>query len=52
MCTDHLIKKTMSQITDTAVNFAGMDGDGKCVSVMDGDGLIFHYCAALYSERH
>jgi len=28
----------MSQITDTAVNFAGTDGDGNCVSVTDGDG--------------
>jgi len=37
----------MSQINDTAVNFAGTDGDGNCVSVTDGDGLIFHYLAAL-----
>jgi len=40
------------------VSDAGTDGDGKLVSrgwtgmdkvcaVMDGDGLIFHYCAAL-----
>jgi len=28
----------MSQITDTAVNFEGTDGDGNCVSVTDGDG--------------
>jgi len=28
----------MSQITDIAVNFAGMDGDGNCVSVRDVDG--------------
>ena len=28
----------MSEITDTVVNFAGTDGDGNCVSVMDGDG--------------
>jgi len=44
----------MSQITETAVNFVdirtGKDGDGNCVSVMDGDGLIFHYRAALYSK--
>ena len=26
----------MSQITDTVVNFAGMKGDGNCVSVTDG----------------
>jgi len=40
----------MSQITDTAVNFAGADGDGNCVLVTDGDGLISNYRAALYSE--
>jgi len=28
----------MSQISDNAVNFAGTDGDGKCISVTNGDG--------------